>query len=70
MDLDLSDISGKEVLKEIKATTPNIKIIANSAYRRDPDIKEVMALGADYFLGKPFMPEQLSSALKKFLPHD
>jgi DNA-binding NtrC family response regulator len=58
-DLLLSDImmpstSGIEILKEMKKTSPNIKVILMTAYSTNAKVQESKELGVDEYLEKPF----------------
>ncbi len=65
LDLGLPDIDGREVLKELKAKAPHIKVVVLTGYN-DKDTKaELTQLGADYFIGKPVMPPKLYELLEK-----
>ena len=67
LDLGLPDMDGREVLKEIKAESPQFKIVVISAYKDDDTKNELFQLGADYFLGKPFAPPDLYNLLNKII---
>ncbi len=58
-DLILSDImmpstNGIDILKEIKKTNPNIKVILMTAYSTEAKVKESKQEGVDAFIQKPF----------------
>ncbi len=58
-DLILSDImmpqvSGMDILKEVKNINPNVKIILMTAYSNKHKIDESNNLGVDGYLEKPF----------------
>lgn len=64
MDVHLGDQSGMKVLESIRKNreTANVRIIMTSGL----NVKdECMRFGADVFLLKPFMPDDLISALKQ-----
>jgi two-component system response regulator HydG len=64
LDLGLPDVNGRDVLRHVKATMPHIKIMIISAYADQRTQNELFNLGADFFLAKPFMPEELQDAVK------
>jgi len=64
LDLGLPDMNGRDVLKDVKAKMPQIKIMIISAYADQKTQNELFSLGADFFLAKPFMPEELQEAVK------
>ncbi len=53
-DIVLSGYDGLTVLSKVREADKNIKIIVLSAFCRDEIIQRAMALGADYFLAKPY----------------
>lgn len=67
LDLGLPDMDGREVLKEIKAKVPQFKIVVISAYKDEDTKNELLQLGADYFLGKPFATPDLYELIKKIV---
>lgn len=67
LDLGLPDVNGRDVLKDVKAKMPQIKIMIISAYADQKTKDELLNLGADFFLAKPFMPEELQEAVKEAL---
>ncbi|MFA4889190.1 MAG: response regulator [Candidatus Omnitrophota bacterium] len=67
LDLGLPDMDGREVLKKIKEQAPQIKIVVISAYNDENTKDEMIQLGADYFLGKPFIPPALHELLKNIV---
>lgn len=69
LDLGLPDINGREVLKAIKANAPQIKVVVISGYGEQDVIDEVLKLGADHYLTKPFIPPKLYQFLKEILAH-
>ncbi len=67
LDIMLPDIDGYQLLKKIKATSPDIPVIFISA--RDEDIDRVLGLelGSDDYLAKPFLPRELVIRVKNIL---
>ncbi len=67
LDLKLPDISGLEVLKEMKASNKKSKVIVNTGYI-DFTVKEnAKKLGCDSFLSKPFNLIRLQEEVEKVL---
>lgn len=54
MDLLLPEIDGLTILEDLKERKIIKKVIILSSYKDDYSIKKAMALGADYFMLKPF----------------
>lgn len=67
LDIMLPDIDGYQLIKEIKAASPEVPVIFISA--RDADIDRVVGLelGSDDYLSKPFLPRELVLRVKKLL---
>ena len=67
LDIMLPDTDGFEVIKKIKAATPNVPVIFISA--RDQTLDRVLGLemGSDDYIPKPFMPRELVIRVKKLL---
>lgn len=65
LDLGLPDMDGRDLLKNIKVELPQTKIIVISAYKSQDTRQELLRKGADYFLGKPFLPPALYELLEK-----
>ncbi len=67
LDLNLPGISGFEVLKKIRKTDNKISVIVQTAYVLSGEEAACYELGADDFITKPIMLDQLLSSLEKYL---
>lgn len=67
LDLGLPDINGRDVLKEIKAKAPQIKVMIMSGYTDSKTKQELISMGADSFLDKPIIPAKIADAIKETL---
>ncbi|HZH62886.1 MAG TPA: response regulator transcription factor [Metabacillus sp.] len=67
LDIMLPDIDGYQLIREIKAATPDVPVIFISA--RDADIDRVLGLelGSDDYISKPFLPRELVIRAQKIL---
>jgi len=67
LDIMLPDTDGFEVIKKIKAATPNVPVIFVSA--RDQTLDRVLGLemGSDDYIPKPFLPRELVIRVKNLL---
>jgi DNA-binding NtrC family response regulator len=54
LDLRLPDMADLSLLKEIRATRPDVPVIMMTAYGTSEDAKQAQALGVSRFVGKPF----------------
>ncbi len=67
LDLNLPGISGFEVLKKIRKTDNKISVIVQTAYVLSGEEAACYELGADDFITKPIMLDQLLTSLEKHL---
>ena len=54
LDLKMKRLGGKDAYPRLKAIKPALKVIVSSAYVHDKDEEELMRLGVDAVLKKPF----------------
>jgi len=59
LDLKLPKMSGRELCREIKKSTPSLPIIVLSALADEADKVLLLELGADDYVTKPFSPKEL-----------
>jgi PAS domain S-box-containing protein len=67
LDIVLPDLAGKEAYSRIMEARPNLKVIVCSAYSIDGPPREVLDIGAQGFIQKPFSYATLSEKLKEVL---
>jgi len=67
VDLDLPELSGLELLKEIKRTNKQLHVLILSVYPEDQFAVRVLKCGASGFISKEAAPDQLVSAIRKIL---
>jgi len=67
LDLNLPGISGFEVLKKIRNNDVEISVIVQTAYVLSGEEAACYELGANDFITKPIMLDQLLSSLKRYL---
>jgi len=65
VDLKMPEISGMEVLENIKKKFSHIPVIIITGYSTIPSAVEAMKLGAFDYLPKPFTPDELSLVVHK-----
>jgi DNA-binding response OmpR family regulator len=59
LDLILPDISGEEICRSTKQSSPDVPVIILSASSEIANKVELLNLGADDFVSKPFSPREL-----------
>jgi DNA-binding NtrC family response regulator len=67
LDLKMPDISGMEVLENIKSERPEIFVIIITGYATIQTSIEAIKKGAFHYVPKPFTPEELSVAVSNAL---
>lgn len=63
LDVMMPVMDGFQVLKQVKASKPNLPVILLSARGQEQDIDYGMELGASFYLTKPFKPRELVECL-------
>lgn len=70
LDMGLPEMTGAEVLAELKMLDPNVKVIIASGYL-EPEVKaDALEMGAVDFLPKPYMVEDLLAKIHSVLGAD
>jgi DNA-binding NarL/FixJ family response regulator len=64
MDLRLSDMSGFDAIRAIRAEFPNAKVVVLSSYEGDADIREAMDAGAHGYVAKGMVREELLDVIR------
>ena len=65
LDISMPEMSGIEVLRELKEKHPEAYVVMCSAIGQESMIMEALELGAAEFIVKPFLPEHIVKALSK-----
>ncbi len=69
LDLKMPDISGIEVLREIKKVHPETIVVIITGYATVETAVTTMKLGAFDYVAKPFTPDELTTTVKRALEH-
>ena len=69
LDMMMPVLDGQQVLRRLRgdAATASIPVVMLTARRQERDIVDALELGADDYLVKPFIPEELMSRLARLL---
>jgi DNA-binding NarL/FixJ family response regulator len=64
VDLQLPDMSGFDLIKKIKAKSPNARIIVLSSHEGDVDIQRALEAGAQGYVAKGLVREELLQTIR------
>lgn len=67
LDLTLPEMSGPEVLSELRLIQPNVKVIITSAYSQDRVQSTIGGQQSWLYIGKPYQLSELSGMLRNVL---
>jgi CheY-like chemotaxis protein len=67
LDMMMPGLDGPAVMRALRETDPDVRILASSGLRPAGRTAEAVAAGARAFLAKPYTDEQLLAALKDVL---
>jgi CheY-like chemotaxis protein len=70
MDSHLPDGSGIDLCKEIRESDKDMPIIFYSADARSDAIEEAKRAGANAYITKPVVPDEVAQAIEKLVPKD
>ncbi len=70
LDLGLPNMSGEDVCKEIRKKYPDLPVIILTAKDSIPDIVQGLNIGADDYMTKPFIADELLARIKARLRHN
>jgi DNA-binding NtrC family response regulator len=63
----MPELSGKDAFIRIKKNYPNIKVLLASGYGQDERVLDVIKLGVDDFINKPFNLKDLANKVYDIL---
>lgn len=71
LDINMPNINGYQVVKLVKNNplTENIPIIILSGLTEESDKEFGLRIGADHYLTKPIMPDEIERTIKQYLGH-
>jgi CheY-like chemotaxis protein len=70
LDIRMPGMDGMEVLRQVRESSPDIRIIILTAYGTIELAVEAMKLGADDFIQKPFVPEQIRERVARLIDRE
>jgi DNA-binding NarL/FixJ family response regulator len=63
----MPEMSGKETYERLKEIDPDVKVLLVSGYTMNKQVKELMDMGCNGFIQKPFDILQLSQKIREVL---
>lgn len=69
LDIQLSDGNGLGLLKQIKISTPNIRVVVLTNHSNEANRMQALRAGADSFLDKSTDFEQIPALLQRWQTH-
>ncbi|MGD8765431.1 MAG: PAS domain S-box protein [Desulfobacteraceae bacterium] len=70
LDMIMPEMSGKETYERLKEINPNVKILLVSGYSLNQQIEDLISMGCNGFIQKPFDILQLSQKVREMLNAD
>ncbi len=67
LDMAMPKLSGKETYIELKKINPDIMVLLASGFRQDVRIEETLGLGANSFIQKPYILNDLTHSIRQLL---
>ena len=67
LDMIMPEMSGKETYERLKKIDPDVKVLLVSGYSLNKQVEELMDLGCNGFIQKPFDILQLSQKIRDVL---
>ena len=63
LDMSMPEMSGKEAYLEMKKVDPEVKVLLATGFKNDERVKDVVSLGVDEVIQKPFTLKKLSETV-------
>lgn len=67
LDINLPDICGIDVLKNIRVAFPNLMVVMVSGENSSENVKNAIACGANGFIAKPFTSQRVTDSLNNYI---
>jgi PAS domain S-box-containing protein len=67
LDMQMPKKDGKETFLELKKINENVKVILTSGFKKDKRVEEILALGINDFIEKPYTFKQLAETVYQAL---
>jgi two-component system, cell cycle sensor histidine kinase and response regulator CckA len=67
LDLTMPRMNGRDALARLREIAPEVKVLVTSGHQGDQEVRDVMALGACGFIGKPYRLDGMGRAIRAAL---
>ncbi|HPM03546.1 MAG TPA: response regulator, partial [Candidatus Cloacimonadota bacterium] len=67
LDMLMPKKSGRDTFIELKALNPEVKVLLCSGFKKDERVEEIMSLGINHFIQKPYTLHKLSKMVYDIL---
>lgn len=67
LDMVMPKMSGKETFIEMKEFDPDLKVLLTSGFKQDERVEDVLKLGVNDFIQKPYTLEKLARKIKEIV---
>ena len=64
LDLNMPSLNGRSTVENIRKINPFANIIVSSGFLQEQQVKHLQARGIEYFLEKPFHPDDLLKIIR------
>jgi two-component system, cell cycle sensor histidine kinase and response regulator CckA len=67
LDMIMPRMSGKEAFISLRKIDPGVKILFTSGFKQDERVAEVIRMGVNGFIQKPYVMHELSRKMKEVI---
>jgi PAS domain S-box-containing protein len=67
LDIVMPRMGGKETYRRLKELNPRLKVVVSSGFSRHGQAHDLLEMGADAFVQKPYRPDDLAAVVRRTL---
>ncbi len=67
LDIVMPGMGGKETYKQLLAKNPQVKVVVSSGFSRHGQAHDLLEMGADAFIQKPYRPDEFVAVIREVL---
>lgn len=67
LDVDMAPMNGLEAFPYLRQARPNMRTLVCSGYGRDAAVRRLLDAGADAYLSKPYLIDDLAQSIRELL---